>query len=798
MTSAPFSAHHTTSRSTRTPIDFLSQSYCLSTEFKSYFSDALFYDLIVRIPHPDHNNVDMKTHRFILASKSDYFKRSLLLKAVEEGNTNTPSGQPKEQQHPHFQHNASAAAHHGSCFHDSNGTSGHFSPGRGPGNSESVVHDRRQEASLQHLNTSNSNPAGQSFDRIITFPLPVQLIPSFLLFLDFAYTSKTMLTIDNVWNAYHVACILESCHFQSFCEKFLVSFLEDKLEQSEKVPIQLQDSILMPDQLHFIVQSIHKLQMKNVQQWLVNYLEEANRRQSKEQMGLQLTQQQLEQQRLQNENFEKESQYQQGDIPIATSQHQQFNIEHEHNLSDTQVRSRLHRRRSTIDILQHEQQLIQESDHSNFTSSFAGPACHTIPDEMDTTHDFQNFQFPPSVEEPLQKSNIGSTTQGNSVHRLSNTESTSPDHEFSLSHNNDSPSETSLQHDHPALFTDCDTLVRSPESDTQHTLKYFLSHSIAAIASYMKSERATIFLFQSEKRSLHSLAAISDKEIAIAPHEGLAGLCHQTNKTLLINNTASDSSFCSRVDLETGFKTHSVLCAPILPQKSSTGQKRVSPSSVSGVIQVLNHVEGHYKQNDEMRLSHIAQFMAHCIELFSQAISQSEECVLVSPSKYHSMMNQAPFPPQSDAPQECTPHLEAPSSCESTEQIHATVTSPDEDAPLFPPVKTLPELKLEHPGSRKASTRTNSVSFVAFDPASTATSLSTKKSRKRKNSSPKIIQLPLKKQRFRNSATQRMREHMGHFKVSQESIVFHTVHFDNDGNCITKKSNENRADEQRE
>ena len=106
----------------------------------------------------------------------------------------------------------------------------------------------------------------------------------------------------------------------------------------------------------------------------------------------------------------------------------------------------------------------------------------------------------------------------------------------------------------------------------------------------LSAERGTLFLNDPVTDELYSRFAQGNfqREIRILNNSGVAGAVFQTGEGLIIQDAYADERFNRTVDEQTGFKTRSILCAPVKTVKGD----------LIGVIQVLNKKKGEFKQED--------------------------------------------------------------------------------------------------------------------------------------------------------------------------------------------------------
>ena len=104
------------------------------------------------------------------------------------------------------------------------------------------------------------------------------------------------------------------------------------------------------------------------------------------------------------------------------------------------------------------------------------------------------------------------------------------------------------------------------------------------------AERGTIFLNDSSTGELYSRIAQGNfrREIRILNTKGVAGWVFTQNEGVIIHDAYKDERFNKAVDVRTGFRTKSILCAPL---------RTVSGEEI-GVSQILNKIDGQFEQED--------------------------------------------------------------------------------------------------------------------------------------------------------------------------------------------------------
>ena len=104
------------------------------------------------------------------------------------------------------------------------------------------------------------------------------------------------------------------------------------------------------------------------------------------------------------------------------------------------------------------------------------------------------------------------------------------------------------------------------------------------------AERGTIFLNDASTGELYSRIAQGNfrREIRILNSKGVAGWVFTHNEGTIIHDAYKDDRFNKAVDVRTGFRTKSILCAPL---RTVSGEK-------IGVSQILNKIDGQFEEED--------------------------------------------------------------------------------------------------------------------------------------------------------------------------------------------------------
>lgn len=123
----------------------------------------------------------------------------------------------------------------------------------------------------------------------------------------------------------------------------------------------------------------------------------------------------------------------------------------------------------------------------------------------------------------------------------------------------------------------------------------------------MESDRCTVFLHDPTTDELWSKVAlgIEGHVIRIPCASGVAGHCFQSGAIINLADAYADPRFNRDVDGKTGYRTRSLLCAPI---RNRDGKRL-------GVIQLLNKLDGAFATDDEQFLEIFANHASMFIEI---------------------------------------------------------------------------------------------------------------------------------------------------------------------------------------
>ncbi len=151
--------------------------------------------------------------------------------------------------------------------------------------------------------------------------------------------------------------------------------------------------------------------------------------------------------------------------------------------------------------------------------------------------------------------------------------------------------------------------------DINKTLQY----AVKMIQRMMNVEAGSLMLKIDDELKVafyFNIKVKSMKKFRIKIGQGIAGYVAAKGKSLVVNDAQKSSRFFAGIDKQTGFKTRSVLCVPLVSRKK-----------VTGVIQVLNKIDGDFTAGDEVVLQAIADSVSTAMEaasLYRHAVSLAE------------------------------------------------------------------------------------------------------------------------------------------------------------------------------
>ncbi len=141
---------------------------------------------------------------------------------------------------------------------------------------------------------------------------------------------------------------------------------------------------------------------------------------------------------------------------------------------------------------------------------------------------------------------------------------------------------------------------------SERNLDRLLQLILSEVTKVMEADRSSLFLVDRERNELWSKIAqgLEVREIRIKIGMGISGFVAQTGKTVNIQDAYNDPRFNQETDRRTGYRTHTILCVPMLNKMND----------VIGVLQVLNKRAGVFTREDEELLLALSSQAAVAIE----------------------------------------------------------------------------------------------------------------------------------------------------------------------------------------
>ena len=146
----------------------------------------------------------------------------------------------------------------------------------------------------------------------------------------------------------------------------------------------------------------------------------------------------------------------------------------------------------------------------------------------------------------------------------------------------------------------------------------------------LNADRATLFLLNDSKSELYSKIAKGADPITIPSDKGICGHVASTGEVLNIRDAYSDSRFNPEVDKKSGYRTKTVLCAPVCD----------NDSKVVGVIQIINKKsEGPFSEGDINLLKAFSSHVFVAVQNCNARVSSTKE-LEESMSSLHTLRDQ--------------------------------------------------------------------------------------------------------------------------------------------------------------
>ncbi|KAJ8611930.1 hypothetical protein CTAYLR_004352 [Chrysophaeum taylorii] len=127
----------------------------------------------------------------------------------------------------------------------------------------------------------------------------------------------------------------------------------------------------------------------------------------------------------------------------------------------------------------------------------------------------------------------------------------------------------------------------------------------------LQAERTSLFIVDARNNLVWSRVAMDVKKQIVLPLDGssLATACIRERKVINLADAYADPRFDSSVDVDSGFRTKSILCVPVLAADP--------PHACIGAVEVINKRSGHGFSEDDVRTAtmlarHVGIFLDEC------------------------------------------------------------------------------------------------------------------------------------------------------------------------------------------
>jgi adenylate cyclase len=173
----------------------------------------------------------------------------------------------------------------------------------------------------------------------------------------------------------------------------------------------------------------------------------------------------------------------------------------------------------------------------------------------------------------------------------------------------------------PAGHVDAETLLEVAKALTSRLeLVPLIGQILERAASLLQADRASLFLVDRARGELWSKVAqgMETEEIRFPMDRGISGHVASTGETLNIEDAYQHPLFNPEIDQRTGYRTRTILCAPVRNQKGDT----------IGVISAINRREGTFTEGDVAVLHELGSLLAAPLEnsvLYEEVLVRQRE-----------------------------------------------------------------------------------------------------------------------------------------------------------------------------
>ena len=141
---------------------------------------------------------------------------------------------------------------------------------------------------------------------------------------------------------------------------------------------------------------------------------------------------------------------------------------------------------------------------------------------------------------------------------------------------------------------------------SQLELVPLIQNILQRATALLRADRGSLFLVDHARGELWAKVAqgMGTTEIRFPIDRGISGHVARTGETLSISDAYQHPLFNPEIDLRTGYRTRSILCAPI----------RNKRGKVIGVLSLINHADGAFGEHDVAALNNLGNILALPLE----------------------------------------------------------------------------------------------------------------------------------------------------------------------------------------
>ena len=146
------------------------------------------------------------------------------------------------------------------------------------------------------------------------------------------------------------------------------------------------------------------------------------------------------------------------------------------------------------------------------------------------------------------------------------------------------------------------------ESEMVSSYDDLFDNAVESARGILQADRCTLWIVDGTTKELWSKIAQGIDPIRVPSDKGIVGACFRSKKHISVPDAYHDNRFNASVDKKTGYKTKSILCAPILNADDET---------VIGVLQAINKVAQHtdvFSKDDIVAAQQYCSHLARAVD----------------------------------------------------------------------------------------------------------------------------------------------------------------------------------------